>query len=1048
GTYDDGTGLWTLGGLVVSASETLTLTATVDAGTAGSTITNTATATASDQTDANPANDAASADITILATDIAVTHAVDDATPTVGATITYTIVAANQGPLDAIGVGITDLLPAGVTYQGWWATQGVFDDVAGVWSVGGMAVGVADTLRLTATVDPGTESTVITNTAARTFSLPGDDNSANDAASAAVTVANTIFANVSSQVNRSFVVGDPSTTASPITVTDHASTGTILAADDIRLRIPASLATTWDTSDVTADLSGPAAGKVSGAVTYEDAGRTLVLDVTADFAPGDAVTIGGLALTGFGSPAGPEHLELETGNDGVLASSDDKTLTVLADGPVATRSTAIDVTPDGQEVWVVNPDHSSVSVIAAAGANKNTLLTEITVGREPWGLAMHPTNGEVWVTSSRDDQVYVVDAATKTVVDSIAAGYGTYGVAFNPAGDVALVTATGSDDIFVVDVASHSIVESLADANTIERRPRAIAWRADGQRAFVSHLVTPGGRGLVTAVFASSWTTHNINVDAIVDGGDLNGAPSVLQNIALAPAPADSLLWLPTTLLNADAGALSGTDLTPDNSFHAVVRGINVAPSGVPDLDQTTYYLGESGTPVGGPIAVGFRHGKAYVANLHSGNVTVLTDDVTDPAELAVVPAGRGPVGVAASADADYVYVANWLDRTITVINTVTDAVEATVSTATVEPLTPNELNGKQLFFSSTGVMSSNDQASCASCHAFGGAEARAWDLSQFGSHVRATPDLRGSGATLPHNWAATMDEMADQNRKIIDLAGGAGLLPGGGNPPLGIPNDGISQDMDDIGIFVASLTHRPDTPFLLPGGVPSAAADSGEVLFQDPVVGCASCHSGPLFTDSSLSNLPFLKHDVGTADSLDTEAIGGFDTPSLLGVWDTAPYLHDGRAATLEDVLTIHNPDDLHGQTSQLTAQQIGYLVEYLRVIRAAGSPAAPPTDSPAVGPLVARTFFDTVFPNPFRAETSLRFAVKEDFAKVTIDIYDVAGRRVVTLLNRTMPHGNHIVGWDARNTNGRWVAPGAYFARMRVDGRVTGDRKLTVLR
>jgi hypothetical protein len=291
------------------------------------------------------------------------------------------------------------------------------------------------------------------------------------------------------------------------------------------------------------------------------------------------------------------------------------------------------------------------------------------------------------------------------------------------------------------------------------------------------------------------------------------------------------------------------------------------------------------------------------------------------------------------------------------------------------------------------------------------------------------------------------MDEMADHNQEILDFTGGAGLLPGGGNPPLGVPNDGISQDMDDIGIFVSSLAHRPDTPFLLPGGGQSAEADSGEVLFNDPVVGCAGCHSGPLFTDSSLSNIPFLKHDVGTADSADVAAIEGFDTPSLLGVWDTAPYLHDNRAQTLREVLTVYNPSDQHGQTSQLTSQQIDWLVAYLRVIRPV-TPLTLPTGAPDVGPLVTRTAFDAVYPNPFRNETSLAFAIKEDFAAVKIDIYNVQGRRVRTLLDRRMPYGNHIVGWDARNGQGRWVAPGAYFVRLSVDGRVTGDKKMTVLR
>jgi cytochrome c peroxidase len=56
------------------------------------------------------------------------------------------------------------------------------------------------------------------------------------------------------------------------------------------------------------------------------------------------------------------------------------------------------------------------------------------------------------------------------------------------------------------------------------------------------------------------------------------------------------------------------------------------------------------------------------------------------------------------------------------------------------------------------------------------------------------------------------------------------------------------------------------------------------------------------------------------------------FDTPSLREVYRTGPYMHDGRAETLREVLTVFNPDDLHGRTSQLTEEELDDLVAYLR--------------------------------------------------------------------------------------------------------------------
>jgi cytochrome c peroxidase len=76
----------------------------------------------------------------------------------------------------------------------------------------------------------------------------------------------------------------------------------------------------------------------------------------------------------------------------------------------------------------------------------------------------------------------------------------------------------------------------------------------------------------------------------------------------------------------------------------------------------------------------------------------------------------------------------------------------------------------------------------------------------------------------------------------------------------------------------------------------------------------------------------PFVRHDVGTGDGPGERLGPAFDTPSLRGLWDSAPYLHDGSAPTLRDVLTTRNAGDRHGTTSTLTPQQIDDLVAYLR--------------------------------------------------------------------------------------------------------------------
>jgi YVTN family beta-propeller protein len=839
---------------------------------------------------------------------------------------------------------------------------------------------------------------------------------------------------VSSNADQYLFVGDPPTPISVVTVTDDATAPVITAANDLRIRIPAGFPMTWHPGDLSAVVIGSAAAKVSTTVTLEDADATLVLDVIADFAASDQILVSGLSFASFAAASGFDNLELEVGNDDVVTALDGKTIKVVA--PVSTRSSAIKVTPDGSEVWVVNPDHGSVAVLSTA---TNTLLAEVAVGANPWTVELHPWNGEAWVASMDDDRIDVVDVASRTVIDSIDLGYQTFGVAFNPQGTLALVTATGSDQVFAVDVATRSPIATLA----VYRRPRGIVWRDDGGRAWVSHLLMPEFIGRLTRVFPSTWTKDEIFINQVFNQ-NLGGYPSTIQNIAIAPAPGDTLLWLPNNMIHTSNGQLFGNPLTATNMFHACIRPINLNSSTAPDMVANTYYLSESGTDVGGPIAVDFKNGRAYVANLHSDNVTVLTSNILTASELAVVPAGSAPIGVVAHPTLNRVYVANWLGRSVTVINTTNQTVVTTVPTTSTEVLGSQILNGKRLFFTSTGNMSVNQRASCASCHVFGAHDGRDWDLSQFGKHIRATPDIRGIGFTGAHDWTGDKDELADHNQGIIEFAGGPGLIPGGGNPALGAPNAGLSQDMDDIGRWMVSLTYRSDTPSWV-GGAPTAAADSGRTLFHDPTVGCATCHSGPFFTDSRLQQ-PFIKHDVGTADPGDADAAAGFDTPSLVGAWDTGPYLHHADALTLQQVMTTYNPSDQHGTTSQLSAAQIDFIAEYVKSI---GWPDS--TGAPVSAAEVAASGTGSLgnpFPNPFARETSLSFSLERNDSRVEIEVFDVRGRLVRTLLDRRLTRGRHIVGWDSRDTSGALVAPGVYFARYRVNGEPGGEKKMVVLR
>jgi cytochrome c peroxidase len=145
-------------------------------------------------------------------------------------------------------------------------------------------------------------------------------------------------------------------------------------------------------------------------------------------------------------------------------------------------------------------------------------------------------------------------------------------------------------------------------------------------------------------------------------------------------------------------------------------------------------------------------------------------------------------------------------------------------------------------------------------------------------------------------------------------IQGGAGLVEGEMYDSLGPPHAGLSEGLDAVAAFMASLEVPPS-----PYKVSQEEFERGQGVFTQ--LGCDTCHPGPLYTDLQL-------HDVGTGDpALEHNSHGRgtqFDTPSLLGIWATAPYLHDGSAQTLADVLRIGNEHNVADRVSEQESQDL----------------------------------------------------------------------------------------------------------------------------
>jgi cytochrome c peroxidase len=308
-------------------------------------------------------------------------------------------------------------------------------------------------------------------------------------------------------------------------------------------------------------------------------------------------------------------------------------------------------------------------------------------------------------------------------------------------------------------------------------------------------------------------------------------------------------------------------------------------------------------------------------------------------ARLATLPVGRAPQGLAFDASGSRLFVQDFLSRAVTVYDTsalVTGESYnpprlADVPVVASETLAPSVLRGKQIFYdASDRRMNLDGYISCASCHLDGGADAQVWDFTQVGEGLRNTIPLAGRAGTGHGNvhWTANFDEIQDFENDVRAGFSGAGFLLDADfaatEDPLGAPKAGLSADLDALSAFVSSLDAFPPSPFRAADGGLTPLGLQGQALFAG--LGCAACHPPPDYTDS-------LRHDVGTIRPSSGLGIGqpltgvGFETPTLRGLWLSAPYLHDGSARTLADVLARPG----HGGAHALSPDERRALASYL---------------------------------------------------------------------------------------------------------------------
>ena len=562
-----------------------------------------------------------------------------------------------------------------------------------------------------------------------------------------------------------------------------------------------------------------------------------------------------------------------------------------------------------------------------------TQVERVRVCARPMHLARA---GQAWaITCKGDDTVVVLPDASQTPrVLTLPYGASPHGIL--AVGDTLHVTLQGKGQLLTIDLNTDArrSVDVVPDARGISRLPDGrlaiTRWRSfDGEGALA--VVDPETQEV------TSWRLPlDLRAPSDTEHG---GVPNYLE--AAVVSPQGDQIVVPSLQANTLHGTfLNGEAFSHDIALRAVLSFVDPA-TGASEA-QSRYHFDSRG--LASAAVYSPRGEDLYVAM--RGMQTVERLDMINGGESGTIfSTGVAPQGLAMSPDGRYLLVEASLSRQVSLYDLRASAqptLADRISLVDTEPLDPQVLQGKQLFNTSFDLrLTQEGYIACAHCHLDGQSDGLVWDFTDRGEGLRNTTTMlgRAGDAHGPIHWSGNFDEIQDFEHDIREHFKGFGLMEDEDYEdasPLGAPKAGLSPELDALSAYADTLTDYPRSPHRAPDGALTQQATRGKALFESAQTQCTTCHTGTHLTDSAFvaPATPRL-HDVGTLSQGSGNRLGqpltGIDTPTLHGLHNGAPYLHDGRAATIVQVLTVHNQSDAHGTTSHLTPEQVEDLAAYL---------------------------------------------------------------------------------------------------------------------
>jgi YVTN family beta-propeller protein len=643
------------------------------------------------------------------------------------------------------------------------------------------------------------------------------------------------------------------------------------------------------------------------------------------------------------------------------------------------HSGSLAASPDGTKLYVAHADADRVTVV---DASKRTIDHEILLAAAdpavdptthrydpavgPRALAIDSKGAALYVTGQRSGAVYAIDTQRAAIRAQSVVCSEPVGVLLSPDDTKVFVACAQDDEVVELDAATLGVVARV----TTPRKPWALAWGSDGKTLYATHLLGPGVSVIATAPLAlqTTWALPDgppaPSPGKPDDGDDPTEPHGQTRGIYDAVVrPGSSEVWVAHIMLGTDTPQPA---LVFNNTVFPALSIFDETGASLARLSvQANPGDGQAfGDVVSGPHAITFSDDGRFAFVVDADSEDVLIVDAATRVETEIVRPLPGHLPEAAVFVNGELYVQERNTEDVAAFRVERSgeaggAIAVTpdgraFATLAADPMPANLRLGQKLFYSanSDDVPTTQDHwVACASCHLEGRSDAVTW---KFAQGPRDTPT--NAGGTLDTGF---LFRTADRTRvqdywKTIDVEqGGHFSQTEPAQKPL----------LDAVAAYVNYAIPTPippsaDESHTLRGDMLASLRSQGEAVFES--LGCVDCHSGPARTDSGSGNANLdlsapvvfsaapqsvLLHDVGTCvttgpwpdvahDDIDGDPrpACAFDTPALRGLWDSAPYMHDGSAATLEAAVSIMLGASGAPPASLPSADDVKALVEYLR--------------------------------------------------------------------------------------------------------------------